>query len=126
MTKQTAEPKATLGPLEWDEETGLPKLPKGFVWEVSQSSVTNADGTRKLWVSIRKEKVIKATWLDRLFGEKDRTVLNYTHELDCVNGFAHNSPEGIKKGAEAAYKAGLIDQEQTALLGIYPPKSLNK
>lgn len=121
MTKQTVEPKVTLGPLEWDESTGLPKLPEDYIWDVK----LNSADPKYIYVQILKRVVTKADWLGKLFGDRDREEFNqWGHDLEGKE-HTYNDKESLKEAAEKIYNGILEAYDLEELVGQYPPKSIN-
>jgi hypothetical protein len=126
LKSQTAEHKGLLPELETDPETGLPKLPEGFAWEVENRY--GSDGELRVSI-VRHEKTIPNI-LERIFlGEKTKDQWEkYPHDLEGQQYTMNGTKESVKKTAEDIYhvvrervNAKVVNEE---LVGLYPPKSI--
>jgi hypothetical protein len=119
MERQTVEPRLN-DPMEFDEETGLPTLPDGMAWRVSPLSDTS------VLVEIAESFRTQPSWIDRLWGEKPRTIWDsycFDSRRPCTP-----STSAIRDTAVKVYN-DVRDWEQarsrkTKLVGLYPPNKL--
>lgn len=111
-----------LEPLVIDESTGLPKLPKEYAWNVSST------GEDKVYVSIFEKRTSGLTFLEKLFGGKDKGYWDYSWRFNYTGLECYPSKECIKVAAvevyEKAYQKELKAATVEGFVGLYPPKSL--
>lgn len=93
-------------PVEYDEATGLPKLPEGYFWKVSKASL---DGYHN--VAIRK------VWLCYPFS----TRVEYTLTSNLTKKSLKTEAEYVFRNFEKKLRNA---KTAKSLYGSYPPKKL--
>lgn len=128
MERQTV----ALEPLVYDEKTGLPKLPDGFAWKVSEnvySGFEDHPDEHTLLVQVAGCEVEELTWFGKLLGTKPK-VEWYTmgHEYCRIVRTCANDADDLKSATTQIYNE-LRDSELKRIktqkfVGLYPPNSI--
>lgn len=110
----------------YDDVTGLPALPDGLMWRVSEepASIFN-DYKGSIWVGIVKPTVIHAFEFLWIKAQPETRYPVYRNLFGTLDGV---TPMDVLESAEDVFLRyrELVDKEQAIqdIVGLYPPKSI--